>query len=118
MLGTLRNKKDTKMRKAITFVVATMLVLFANLVFAKDATFVACTADHKQVSLLLGISDETSPRVESDIDRAFKLAASKLYVEELQSSDGFDVFVSLLTPEDKEAITSVGEPPMVIGNCK
>lgn len=101
-----------------SLVLALLLVLFTTPAFAKDVTFLACTADHKEVVLLTDLVDDVSDKVTADIDKAFKTAAKNLSAEDLSGSVGFKAFGEALTDEDKGAINSIAGPPHVVGDCK
>lgn len=100
-------------------IIATVVALaFAATLYAHDVAFVACSADHKTMTLNAELRDGTSERVVNEIGDAFARMAHQLTAGQVQGTEGFKLFVSYLTEEDDDAIESFYSAPVVGPECK
>lgn len=99
-------------------VITLVAFLTASTLYAKPAGMKACTADGKNVGLVVEIADDASIAVSKSIAQAFTNAAAALPVERLVTAEGFRLFVSGLSDEAKQATEVPGPPRILDGSCK
>src|ERR1700693_5516186 len=86
----------------------TIILVLACLVpaSAKDRIYKACTADGKPAELSATLNDgalKTHPEIDEHVAAAFTYAAKVLSADDLVSGDGYFIFVSQLSDDDKSA---------------
>lgn len=100
-------------------VVTTCLTLFvATTLWAKPSGVKACTADGKNVGLVVTIDDDAPVSVLKNVSQAFTNAAASLPAARLITVEGFKLFAAGLSDESKEVTEVPGPPRILDGSCK
>ncbi len=102
--------------------IATMLLVLAAPLFAKEFTYVACSKDQKLVGVVIDLKDEVILRyaeIPQHIATAFTKAAAELPASDFQDDAGFHLFLSYLSDVDITALPDGGldVPSIVAPSC-
>lgn len=105
--------------KKFLIALALALAISTAVIWASVSVSVTgCTADSKQATLTLGISEDASPAVVNGIKAAFTRVASSMPAAALVSPVGYQAFAGALTEEEKDAVEELTGPPVISGSCK
>jgi len=107
------------MRKLILFV--SLFCLISIPTFAKDFSFVACTADKFTATLAISIDDEAlraNAGIATTVKQAFTDTANALPARALVDEEGYDMFLTKLDYDARMAITVTGPPYISTESCK
>ena len=104
------------MKKLIVALILSISVATPAYLLAKDPHLVACTSDNVKVQSAADIDDNVPAGTEAHIKSAYVEAAKASTFDQFASGDGFKLFASKLTDEDKEALNFVGQS-INVGVC-